>query len=192
MARGNTSKIVDEIIRLGAFGTTLTAALIAPNIVRTLDAPLQKLFSALDDREQQREVQRVIRYMKQKGLLAGSYEHGMQLSEKARQRLAKMELENIHIRPQEIWDKRWRIILYDIPEHKKSARDALSSRLLQYGCFQLQKSTWITPFPCRDGIETLSSHYKIDQYITYFEALNLDNEHVLLARFKKKYPNTNF
>lgn len=192
MNREMTSKIIDEIIRFGAFSSSLTASLIAPKLMQALDTPLRKLFYKLDDREREREIQRVVRYMKQQGLLAGSYEHGLQLTEKARRRLAKADFENLHVEPRDIWDKRWRIIIYDIPEHQKTARDALGHHLLRFGCFQLQKSTWITPFPCREAIAILCAHYRVDQCATYFEALNLNNEAALIARFKHKYPTTRF
>lgn len=192
MNREITSRLVDEIIRLGALGASLSAAMVAPNAIQALDKPLRKLFARLDQHEQVREVQRVIRYMKQKGLLAGSYEHGLQLTRKAKERLIRNELETLSVTPQKTWDKRWRIILYDIPERQKSARDALGTQLLRIGCFQLQKSTWITPFPCRDDIVKICTHYDIDTYVTYFEALNLDNEKALLSRFKRRYPSTRF
>lgn len=180
------------VIRFGATGATLTAALLAPNAIRGLEAPLQKLFNAMDKRERQRELQRVIRYMKQRGYLAGSYEHGLQLTEKSRRRLARLELEDLQVASQPAWDKRWRVIIYDIPEAHKQARTTLAAKLHHFGCFQLQKSVWITPFPCHDDIAQLCAYYAVDQYVTYFEALNLDNETVLLRRFKKKYPATRF
>lgn len=192
MNRELTKKLIDELIRFGAFGVALSAAVVAPNIMQALDGPLRKLFDRLDAREKEREIQRVIRYMKQQGLLAGSYEHGLQLTEKARKRLAKADFESLRVEPQITWDKRWRIIIYDIPEDHKSARNALAGRLRSFGCFQLQKSTWITPFPCRDGVATLAAHYDVDENITYFEAINLDNEKVLKKRFQKKYPATQF
>lgn len=190
--RSITSKLVDEVIRFAAYGGALTATLVAPNIVQALDKPLRTLDKKLDDRDKLRETQRVVRYMKHQGLLAGSYEHGLQLTDKARERLAHIELRDLSVQPQQIWDKRWRIIIYDIPEEHKSARNALGSNLLSYGCFQLQKSTWITPFPCREDITALCASYDVDQYVTYFEAIHLDNASVLIRRFKKKYPDTRF
>lgn len=190
--RSETSKFVDEILRFAAYGGALAATLIAPNIVQALDKPLRNLDKKLDARDKLRETQRIVRYMKQIGLLAGSYEHGLQLTDKARKRLVKIELGDLRLQTQPQWDKRWRIIIYDIPEKHKSARNALGNSLLRYGCFQLQKSTWITPFPCRDDIMTLCAHYEVDAFVTYFEAFNLDNEAVLIQRFRKKYPGTRF
>ena len=191
-----TGKIVDEIIRYGAFGALVTTGLVAPGVLRAFDKPFKKLLKNLDQREHERavrrETQRVIRYMKQQGYLAGDYEHGLQVTEKARRRLAKHEFRDKSVASMQKWDHKWRIITYDIPEDQRSARDALSAQLRRYGCFQLQKSTWITPFPCRDDIAYIATHHGVDPFVTYFEAINLDNDTALIARFKKRYPETNF
>lgn len=190
--RDITGKVIDEIIRFGATGATLAASAIAPSMLLVLHKPLLKLYGQLDEKERKREVMRVVYYMKARGYLAGDYEYGLQITDKARKRLLKTDIAKLRVTPQHVWDKRWRIIIYDIPEKSKGARDALTTHLRSFGCFQLQKSTWITPFPCRDSIEVLTSHYGVDEYVTYFEAINLDNERVLIARFKRKYKATKF
>ena len=55
------------------------------------------------------------------------------------------------------WDGRWRIVLFDLPESKASARKQLR-RLLRsndFGC--LQKSVWIRPHPLGDLLQLLSA-----------------------------------
>ena len=196
MNRDMTSKVVDEIIRYGAFGALVTAGLVAPNIVQVLGKPFTVLINNLDQRDAERrvrkEAQRVIRYMKQQGLLAGDYEHGLQVTAKARKRLEKTQFRDMKVAPPEEWDKLWRVILYDVPEDQKNARDAFGHQLLRYGCFQLQKSVWVIPFACRKDIVFMAAYFGIDTYITYFEAIYLDNARPLINRFKKKYPETKF
>lgn len=187
-----TSKVVDEVIRFGALGGMIGSVIIAPGMARALDKPLQKLWRNLDARERERRLRKVIYKMKENGYLAGQYEHGLRITQKAKDRLAKVELDKLAAKPQARWDKKWRIIIYDIPEEHKQARNALAARLRMYGCSQLQKSTWITPFPCRNDIEAITSQYGINQFISYFEAINLENAAPLLRRFRKKYPNTSF
>lgn len=190
--RDVTSKIIDEVIRFGAGGAFIGLGVLLPGVVVGLHKPLEKLIDNLDEHDKQRELRRIIYRMKEQGLLAGDYEHGLQITDKARRRLRKSDLDALRLQPVPEWDGKWRIVIYDIPETHAAGRLALQSRLLKYGCFMLQKSTWITPFPCRGDIERLSTQYDVDQYVTYFEAINLDNAKPLLARFKKKYPNTTF
>lgn len=193
MARnGETSKLIDEVLRYGALTAITGVSLVAPGITKTLDKPLKRLAKHLDERERAREARRIVYYMKGQGYLAGDYEHGLELTDKARQRLQNLGSTNLVLQPQPVWDHLWRIILYDIPDEKRSARQALQHKLRMYGCFQLQRSVLITPFPCLADIETLSAQYEVDSYVTYFEAQNLRNETVLIKRFQKLYPATKF
>lgn len=187
-----TAKIVDEILRYGVTAVALTAGLFIPNLMIGLRKSLGKLLKGLDDREKERELRRIVINMKAQGYLAGEYEHGLQLTEKAKKRLAKNYVNNLRAKPHTVWDRKWRIIIYDIPETHQIARQALVVKLHKYGCFQLQKSTWITPFPCRDDIESITLYYDVDKYVTYFEAINLDNPKPLISRFQNKYPGTKF
>jgi DNA-binding transcriptional regulator PaaX len=45
------------------------------------------------------------------------------------------------------WDGRWRVIILDLPESRKSERDALRYLLKKAGFACLKNSIWISPFP---------------------------------------------
>lgn len=186
------AKITDEVLRLAAGGACLTLGLLAPGSVVGLSKPLDRLLDKLDKRDREREMRQVVYRMKERGLLVGDYEHGLQLTAKARRRLAKVEIDALVLKPKKIWDGRWRIVVYDIPSSQQTARHQLQSNLLRYGCIMLQKSTWITPFPCRQDVAAIASQYKVDSYISFFEAINLDNAEQMIKRFQKRYPDTTF
>lgn len=186
-----TSKVVDEILRYGALGVAAGAILVAPNILLGLKKPLDVLYRHLDKRERERELRRVLYYMKERGYLVGEYEHGLQLTDKARNRLTQIEQELV-ARPQDIWDGWWRIIIYDIPNELQTARHSMQNELRRYGCYILQRSVYITPFPCLGDIELLSARCGVDKYVTVFEAKKLANAEAMLRLFRKKYPDTKF
>lgn len=190
--RGNTSQLVDDVVRFMAISGLVTSTVLAPNIIIALHKPMRKLYKMLDRRQREREAWRVVYYMKSQGYLAGEYDFGLQLTKKALRRLRRIQLDDLIITPLRRWDKFWRIISYDIPEEKRAARNAFGNRLRQMGCFQLQRSVWISPFPCREQVEAVAAYYETDQFVTYFEARNLDNEAILCRRFSKKYPVTKF
>ncbi len=197
MARNETtSMVIDDIIRFGAMAATVGAMMLAPNILIALEKPLDKLFSHLDTKDKQlakeRELKRVIRYMKDRGYLAGEYEHGLQLTEKARKRLICRQTEHMSAKPVARWDKTWRIIVYDIPNTRAAARQAICRKLRQYGCFHLQRSVLITPFPCFEDVTCMAAQCDVEKYVTYFETGFLANDRVLIKRFAKKYPETAF
>lgn len=53
------------------------------------------------------------------------------------------------------WDKKWRMIIFDIPENRRRQRDFLRKRLKWLGFKELQKSVWIFPYDIRKEIEEL-------------------------------------
>ena len=184
--------MVDGVIKFAAYTTAIGSLFLAPNAVQAFDKPLAQLDKTMDERKRRREILQTVYYMKSRGYLAGNYEHGLQLTAKAKRRLAKITTDAIRVRPIPVWDGHWHIVIYDIPEAHKTARQSLAGMLRQAGCFQLQKSTWITPFPCREEVAALSSMYGVDTYVTYFEAVYLDNAAPLIKRFARKYPLVDF
>ncbi len=197
MARSETTSLfIDDVIRLGAAATLFGAVLLGPNMLIALEKPLEKLCRHLDQKDQAlvraRELKRIISYMKAQGYLVGEYEHGLQLTDKARKRLLRRDSEQLRAKPQKVWDRVWRIVIYDIPNTQAAQRQAIRLRLRQYGCFHLQRSVLITPFPCFDDLTTLAAQYNVEEYLTFFETSNLANDTVLVKRFAKKYPETSF
>ena len=49
-------------------------------------------------------------------------------------------------------DGEWRIVIFDIPEKFKKAREALRMKLKELGFLELQKSVFIFPYECEDEI----------------------------------------
>lgn len=187
-----TSAVISAILKLAATGATISVALLAPNALQALEKPLKKYFAHLDDQDRQRELQRVVRYMRSRKLLSGSYQYGLQITDEGRAQLDKLELNELHVATPLRWDHSWRIVFYDIPEARKRGRDALTRKLHSLGFWQMQKSVFIHPFPCREVIEALTVSYKIDEFVTYIETSYIDNEQNLITHFKKQIPNVEF
>ena len=176
---------VDAILRLAAAGTFISAALLLPNLPQALEKPLDAAMKKLDKRSREREIRKALYYMKEQNLLRGSYEHGLKITKKGRSRLEKKDIERLRIPRPAKWDKKWRIIFYDIPETSKYHRNLLAAKLNGLGFYQLQRSVWVHPFPCRDEIEKVTSFYKVSSHVTYLETEKIDNQKKLISRFKK-------
>ena len=58
--------------------------------------------------------------------------------------MLQMETEKIAIEKRR-WDRRWRIVIFDIPERRKSVRAKLRRFMQEYGFVRLQDSVWIYP-----------------------------------------------
>lgn len=66
------------------------------------------------------------------------------------------------------WDGWWRVVVFDIPEHKRIGRDALRRKLKSLGFYFLQKSVFICPFQCEREIEILGDYFNVSEYIELF------------------------
>lgn len=97
----------------------------------------------------------------------------IRLTDKGREHIRKFELDTLKL-PVKAWDRRWRLILFDIPEENGKARRALQERLRGLGCFPLQKSVFVYPHECRDEINFLVEFFEVSAYIRYLETPHLD------------------
>ena len=179
-----TSAVVDGVLKLILTASTVGSVLVAPNALIAFDKPLRRIFDKLDSREREREMRRVIKYMKWQGLINGDYDHGLQITKRGRKRLDRVNIETITIDRSVRWDKKWRLVLYDLPKRYKVARTSVPKKLRELGFYQLQRSVWIFPHECRKEIEAISSHYKVYKYVSYIETGNIDNESLLKKKFR--------
>lgn len=82
----------------------------------------------------------------------------------------RYQLQNLKLKKQKRWDKKWRIVLFDIPEPQKKIRDALRRRLKNLGFLEFQKSVFIYPFPCKDEINFVINFFNIEDNVFCLEA----------------------
>lgn len=186
-SRDLSAALVDGIIRFVASGGMLTTALLAPNAVQLFDKPLMQLFDSMDKRAQQRELRRIMHYMKSRGLIKydpKDYEHGIVLTKEGKKRLKRIDFSDIAIEKPKSWDGRWRAVFFDIPESEKNKRNLLNKKLHQLGFKQLQFSILIHPFPCREEIEVVCEYLGVRKYVSYVELVHIDSEKVLKKQFK--------
>ena len=62
------------------------------------------------------------------------------------------------------WDKKWRIIFFDIPEKKRRYRDELRRLLRVIGFKEFQKSIWIYPYEIPPELRNILFEDGIKQY----------------------------
>ena len=65
------------------------------------------------------------------------------------------------------WDGRWRMIVFDIPERRKSVRFRLCAVMREVGFVRMQDSVWVYPYDCEDFIALLKAELKIGKDALY-------------------------
>lgn len=98
------------------------------------------------------------------------------LTEKGKKRALTYSLEEMEIPRPKIWDGRWRLVLFDIPETKRQSREALQKKLRNLGFYCLQKSVYLFPYPCGDEVTFVVNFFDLNHYVHTVEAVSLTND----------------
>ncbi len=98
------------------------------------------------------------------------------LSEDGRKKALTYRASHIKITHSSTWGKKWWIVLYDIPEHERGARNAFRDHLRRLGFRKLQHSAGIYPFPCKNELDFVIELLAIRRYVRIIEADRIDNE----------------
>ena len=105
------------------------------------------------------------------------------LQDAGRARAIKYSIEDISIPEQAIWDRKWRMVLFDIPENIRPARKILKTKLDEMGFAQIQKSVYVHPYPCHNELEYIRSLYGLETYIRLAVIDKLEGDDALRKRF---------
>ncbi|MBI4059665.1 CRISPR-associated endonuclease Cas2 [Candidatus Giovannonibacteria bacterium] len=105
------------------------------------------------------------------------------LTQPGRARALRYQFQNLELQKPKRWDKKWRLVLFDIPEAKKKIRDALRRKLKDLGFHEFQKSVFVCPYPCRDEINFVINFFDIADHVWYLET-RLVPDYVFRKKFK--------
>ncbi len=154
--------------------TVMTSLLVvAPGI-----GMMFKIFKTSSPYER-RKLKRTVFSLEKQGFLQYGSSDSLKLTTKGIQRAV---YESLQIRKQ-TWDKRWRLVMFDIPETKRGARIALSRKIIEMGMRHVQDSVFISPYPCEEEITTAAKFLHVDKYIQLAVAISISDS----TKFKKEF-----
>ncbi len=81
------------------------------------------------------------------------------------------------------WDRKWRLVLFDIPEQKKKLREAFRYQLRRMGFVEFQRSVFLYPYPCVNDIDALTEQTGLREHVVMVTAESVSNE----FQFKKHF-----
>ena len=105
------------------------------------------------------------------------------LSAKGNKYALTADIDKMEVSKPRRWDKKWRVVLSDIPENRKSARDALREHFKQLHFVEFQKSVWVHAYDCGEQIEFLAEFYEVRRYVRYGLLEHIDNDLHLRRKF---------
>ena len=74
------------------------------------------------------------------------------------------------------WDRKWRVIVFDIPEKKRKIRDQIRTLFRTADFYLLQDSVWVYPYDCEDILTLLKTDLGVGKYILYLIVDELEND----------------
>lgn len=98
------------------------------------------------------------------------------LSESGRNLALTYNLDTLILTKTKIWDGKWRLVTFDIPERIKKVRDALRYHFKKIGLCEFQKSLFIYPHECKKEIDFIIEFYRARKYVRFILAETIDNE----------------
>ena len=142
------------------------------------------LFEPQNYHERARIKQLLNRLKRKKFLKIQNNKENVTLTQKGRKYTQKYEIDKIVLTKTKKWDKKWRVIIFDIPESKRNARYALSRKLKNLNCYLLQKSVYIFPYACFNEINIILEYFDVSKYVFYIEAQKINDDRKLRKFFK--------
>lgn len=178
LKKGETAKAILKIL---LFGGVAVAVVALPGTAQMLS-----LFQG-SNKNRKRRIYDSLYKMKRQRLVKMYYKNGeefIEITDKGKKRLLKYEFDEIKIKKPKKWDGLWRIVIFDIPEKRKKARNAINLKLKELGFYPIQKSTFVFPYECRNEIDFVAEHFFARKYINYIVAKEVDNNEKLKKVFK--------
>lgn len=148
---------------------------------------IRKEWKKINQRNFNRSVKRLSaqKLVKEVSLPDGSFKLVLTKEGSRQARVQFLLGKSIYFKNPKEWDKKWRIILFDIPEKDRQFRDVLRDHLRELKFHKLQHSVFISPFPCEKQLLELMSLYKASPFVRIVTADFVDNEEKIKKHFFK-------
>lgn len=183
MKRETRIKIGKIILKNLAAAGFLSMAILTPNTLRSLE-----MFYGNKKRkyEPKYQIKRAITRLREEGLIEFQNREGeifVHLTDKGKRKILKYQLQEIIIKKPKKWDRKWRVIIFDIKEYKRKTRDALRKELINLGFLKLQNSVWTYPYDCEEVAILFKAYFHLGGEVLYLLVDKIENDEWLKREF---------
>jgi len=112
-----------------------------------------------------RKYNNIFYYLKKKELIETKYRGNqmyISLTEKGQKKASKYKINDLKIKTQKDWDKKWWVLIFDIEDKHRSKREALRGKIKELGLYQLQKSVWVCPYEFKNEMDLLRDFFGLE------------------------------
>ena len=171
-------KVAKIILATLAVGGLLAVGAVIPNALKLLGPYVNKSNRGLYNRRSY--IKSTISKLSERGLIEFKKNNNgktyAKLTTKGEHELLKYRIDELTINKPLRWDKKWRIVMFDIKEFKRNDRARLREELTALGFIRLQNSVWVYPYECDEFITLLKTYYGFGKSLLYLVVEKLEND----------------
>ena len=179
------AKVIKAILVSLAVGSFVAMAVVAPNVMQLLGPFVGKSKRGLYNRRFY--IKSTLSRLAEKGFITfKKLENGKiyaRLTDRGKRELLRYKLEELIVNKPWRWDRKWRVVIYDIQELKRGARNQMRGELINLGFVHLQNSVWVYPYECDEFITLLKTYYGLGRNLLYLVVDKLEDDMWLRKEF---------
>ena len=159
--RGELSR---DILRLIGAGVIVGTAIVAPNVLQVVDMFDPK------GRAQRNRIWKAIKYLEECERITFVERDGERivlLTKNGKVALDALSIDELSLQPSRMWDRKWRMVMFDIPMYKARARVPFREKLRDLGFEMYQKSVFVYPYECREEILAVAEYFDVREHVSY-------------------------
>jgi CRISPR-associated endonuclease Cas2 len=175
--RGELAK---DILRLVGSGVLIGSVIVAPKMIQVID------YFNPRGREERKRIWRAIKYLEQQNQLSLEEKGEVQyltLTKHGRIKFDENAIWEMTAPRPSRWDKKWRLVMFDIPVQRGRVRVVFREKLKDLGFRQYQNSVFIYPHKCHEEVLAVARWFEVEPYMRYVVATEIHD----MRRFVKEF-----
>ncbi len=184
---------IAKVILKGLFyGGAIAIASTSPYFIPRI---LPKIIKYARYQKKRREIEKRKFYnafynLKRQGLIEMEYQGKqihIRLTEEGKKKCGRFQVDDLEIKKPLRWDKKWRVLIFDVSEKHRIKREALRGKLKELGLYPLQKSVWVCPYDFFREMDMLRRFFGLkDREMKIITASNIENDKEIRTFFDLK------
>lgn len=175
---------VKEVLKLVGLGAFLVASVAIPNLPLALKPLIDQ--KKKDEYEAWKRfnipyIKRTLKRLEEQELVEVSEEGGLQIvkiTRRGRKKVLKMAIDELVLSKPGVWDGKWRVVSFDLPEELAKERKILVEYFKNWKFYPLHKSVYLHAYPCFQEVDFLREYLGISKYVKVFIAKEIEDKQI--------------
>lgn len=163
-ARNRKSEISKVILKILGAGMIVSVVFLFPGS----GILLKEFLKSKDIKYTSKNFRNSLRKIYNKKLVKVVQKNGqdfLEITALGKKELLRYDIDGLKIKKPKIWDGKWRMVIFDIPEKFGEGRRALSRKLKEIGFYPLQKSVFVYPYECENEIDFIKEFFDVKKFV---------------------------